>query len=113
MGRSRLVSARSWNFSCWMIWVRKNAPSSTRNTPLTTQRATRARSPSQYESKPFVMSRRSGVEPDGEPLAEEHQHHRAQPAGDERLEGAQEDELEHELPLRGPAREQQHQVAHP
>ena len=26
IGRSRLVSARSWNFSCWRTWVRKNAP---------------------------------------------------------------------------------------
>ncbi len=44
IGRSRLVSARSWNFSCWMTWVRKNAPASSTNTPSSTARAMSARS---------------------------------------------------------------------
>ena len=39
IGRSRLVSAFSWNLSCWMTWVRKNAPHSTRNAPIRTRRA--------------------------------------------------------------------------
>jgi hypothetical protein len=44
IGRSRLVSARSWNFSCWMTWVLKNAPARSTNVAMRTSWATSARS---------------------------------------------------------------------
>jgi hypothetical protein len=44
IGRRRLVSARSWNFSCWMTWVRKNAPISSTKVATRTHWATSARS---------------------------------------------------------------------
>ncbi len=44
IGRSRLVSALSWNLSCCRTWVRKKAPLRTRKAPSSTSRAMSARS---------------------------------------------------------------------
>src|SRR6266508_1717142 len=109
MGRRRLVSALSWNLSCWMIWVRKNAPDSTRNAPTRIHRATSARSRTRYESKPFI----SRVQPDREPFAERQQHDQREERGGERLQRAVHGELGQERPVPGAARRQYEAVAEP